>query len=104
MQYIDIHIKGQFLARVPLGSFDLMTIQSGNWQEDALERARLVEMMLNQFSQEPLLKKADLKNPEFYLVFESRMNEPEKYTELKNYCDGSKTKRKNKAKNNQAQD
>ncbi len=74
MQYIEIHIKGKEVARLPLGGYDLMMINSGNRGQDALERSRLIEMLLSHFWKEPLISKSEFKQPVYYLVFESRMN------------------------------
>lgn len=73
MQYIDIEKNGEPLIRIPLGGFDLME-KYENWEADAMERARLVDMLLNQFFNEPLITRMSVKNVKYYLVFESRMN------------------------------
>ncbi len=74
MQFIDIYSNHQFMIRLPLGLHDLMGIDSGNWEEDYMERARLLEMNMHHFFNEPAVLDMKFKNTEFFLVVESRMN------------------------------
>lgn len=74
MQFIEIHTKGKLLSRVPLGDVDLAGIKSDSWMGDALLRASLTDMLVDGFFKNSLIQKAEFKDPQFFLVFESKMN------------------------------
>lgn len=74
MQYIEIHTKGKLLSRVPLGDVDLSEIKSDSWMGDALLRASLTDMLVDGFFKNPLVARAQFEKPQFFLVFESKMN------------------------------
>ena len=72
MQFLDIYQQDDFLVRIPLGEEDLMSLQSRNWDDDVVKRERIVRFMLRQlFKNKHMMA---LKRPEYYLVFESKMN------------------------------
>ena len=72
MQFLDIYQQDDFLVRIPLGEDDLMSLQSRNWDDDVVKRERIVRFMLRQlFKNKHMMA---LKRPEYYLVFESKMN------------------------------
>jgi len=77
LQFIEIHTNNELFIRLPLGGFDLMQIEAATWEETIMERARLVEMLMNQFFREPILNGTNLKKPVYYLVFESKMKDME---------------------------
>jgi len=72
MQFLDIYQQDELFLRIPLGETDLMEIVTRNWDDDVVKRERIVRFMLRQlFKNKHMMA---LKRPEYYLVFESKMN------------------------------
>lgn len=70
MQYLEVYSDGEFYTRFPLGEIDLMAIDTYDWYSDIERRKWLIDLWLEAFYKRlPRVNRA-----EFYLVFESRMN------------------------------
>ena len=72
MQFLDIYQEDELFLRIPLGETDLMEIETRDWDEDVVKRERIVRFMLRQLMNNRLV--TCIKRPEYYLVFESKMN------------------------------
>jgi hypothetical protein len=77
--FIEVHISNELLYRYTVEDFD-ETVNRETWTESVVMREKLVRMVFEKFINSINPKLAAMKNVQYYIIFQSRLNENYEYT------------------------